>query len=180
MLAPGPTGSIMFRVRPIASLLIACGVASCACSSGGSKNPAGSGAPGAASPEAGVGCTQAEADAYTPGMKKQGDAGRYAFELLSSAPAPPALNDNTFVMQVTDADGNPVSGELSVALDMPEHGHPSPAQPEIVFDPASNAFTLDPMRLFMVGLWRLTFSFQPDSPTAAAESDSAVFKFCID
>jgi hypothetical protein len=116
-------------------------------------------------------------------VKKPGAAGRYAFELVTSTPAPPALNDNRFVVQVSDAQGNPVTGTLSVALDMPEHGHPSPAQPEISFDPGAQAFTLDPMRLFMVGLWRITFTFVPDgaaADSAAAVGDSAVFEFCIE
>ena len=138
--------------------------------------------PDAGPPSTGVGCTQAEADTYVPGMKKPGDAGRYSFELVSSTPAPPALDDNTFVVQVSDADESPVAGELSVALDMPEHGHPSPKQPNVSFDPAASAFTLDPMQLFMVGLWRLTFTFTPDAGSASASvvGDSAVFKFCID
>ena len=112
-------------------------------------------------------------------MQKLGDAGRYSFSLLSSAPAPPALNDNTFVMQVTDPDGNAVAGDLSVALDMPDHGHSSPTLPTIAYDRATSSFTLDSMNLFMVGLWRLTFSFQPVSGSTA-DADSAVFKFCVD
>ena len=173
----------MCRVRPIASVLsvLALSLASSACSSSSkSSTPIGAD-PDAAAPTAGVGCASevSAADSYAPGMKKLGDLGLYDFELLSSTPAPPALNDNTFVVQVSDADGNPVPGTLSVALDMPEHGHPSPAQPQITFDARSNAFTLDPMRLFMVGLGRLTFGFQPDAGTAS-DADSAVFKFCID
>ena len=113
-------------------------------------------------------------------MTKPGSAGRYSFALVSSTPAPPALNDNSFVVQVTDADGNPATGALSVALDMPEHGHPSPALPEISYDADAKSFTLDPMRLFMVGLWRITFSFAPDGASKDSAGDSAVFKFCID
>ncbi|MEI9939111.1 MAG: hypothetical protein WDO69_17975 [Pseudomonadota bacterium] len=125
-----------------------------------------------------VGCNPSDGDVYAAGMKKPGAAGHFDFALVSSTPAPPSLNDNAFVVQVTDADGNPVGGNLSVTLDMPEHGHQSP-QPEIRFDPDSSAFTLDPMDLFMVGLWRITFSF--DGTVAGAPlSDSAVFEFCID
>lgn len=129
-----------------------------------------------------MGCAAAAAESATAGEKRPGTEGRYAFELVTSTPAPPALNDNRFVVQVSDAQGNPVTGTLSVALDMPEHGHPSPAQPQISFDPDAQAFTLDPMRLFMVGLWRITFTFVPDGAVAdsAAARDSAVFEFCID
>ena len=112
-------------------------------------------------------------------MQKLGDAGRYSFALLQSSPAPPAVNDNAFVVQVTDSDGNAVKGDLSVALDMPDHGHSSPSPDNISFDPATGSFTLDPLDLFMVGLWRFTFSFQAASGSAS-DADSAVFKFCID
>ena len=136
-----------------------------------------------------LGCDkQPGVDSYTAGMKKAGAAGLYGFQLVSSTPAPPALDNNQFVVQVTQADGSPVNGQLSVALVMPQHGHPSPDPPVISFDSSSKAFTLDPMNLFMVGLWQLTFSFTPDSGDAGAAGaegvssagDSAVFEFCID
>ncbi|MET0791168.1 MAG: FixH family protein [Polyangiaceae bacterium] len=168
----------MFRARVLASLLLPLAGLFCACSSNSSSNPASAGNSGDA-PSGNVGCSQMSGDAYLPGMQKLGDAGRYSFALLSSTPAPPALNDNTFILQVSDASGQAVPGELSVALDMPEHGHSSPTEPTIVLDPDTNQFTLDPMNLFMVGLWRLTFSFQPASG-GAEQADSAVFKFCID
>jgi hypothetical protein len=165
----------MFRGL-IASLLIPSAGLFCACSSSSPPNATSSDVPDAA---AAVGCTQAAGDAYTPGMQKLGAAGRYSFELLSSSPAPPAVADNTFVLQVKDGEGRPVAGDLSVALEMPEHGHPSPKQPDITFDAETSSFTLDPIRLFMVGLWRLTFSFEPASGSAN-DADSAVFSFCLD
>jgi hypothetical protein len=169
--------TIMFRARLIASLLIPAAVLFCACSS--SSTAISGDAPDPDAPMGNVGCMQAAGDAYTPGMEKFGNARRYSFALLSSSPAPPALNDNTFVLQVKDAAGELVEGDLSVALEMPEHGHQSPKQPDITFDADSSTFTLDPMRLFMVGLWSLTFSFRPEAGGADG-ADSAVFKFCID
>lgn len=126
-----------------------------------------------------VGCRSSDGDAYAPGLEKPGSAGYFSFSLVSSTPAPPALDDNRFVVRVSDPDGNALDGELSVALDMPEHGHPSPKQPEIHFDPESRAFVLEPMRLFMVGLWRITFHFEA-SLAGDQRADSAVFEFCID
>jgi len=116
---------------------------------------------------------------YVPGLKKPGAAGRFDFTLLSSTPAPPALGDNRFLVQGSNRQGEPREGELTVALDMPEHGHPSPEQPQITFDFDSQAFSLEPMRLFMVGYWRITFDF---ATVIIGESftDSAVFEFCID
>ncbi|HYP97536.1 MAG TPA: hypothetical protein VER96_02610 [Polyangiaceae bacterium] len=126
-----------------------------------------------------VGCRPSDGDSFVPGLQKPGAAGHYDFTLLNSWPAPPALDDNRFLVQVTDADGNALDGELRVTLEMPEHGHQSPKQPEIRFDDESQAFMLDPMRLFMVGLWRITFHFEA-MPDGAPLADSAVFEFCID
>ncbi|HEX3774852.1 MAG TPA: hypothetical protein VHV51_10340 [Polyangiaceae bacterium] len=128
-------------------------------------------------------------DSYMPGLSKLGASGLYGFEIVSTTPSPPALNDNTFVMRITDANGAALAGELSAALDMPEHGHSSPKTPVITFDASSGDFTLDPMDLFMVGLWRFTFTFAPSADAAtgaagasdgASATDTAVFELCLD
>jgi hypothetical protein len=162
-------------LRATASLAIAFSCSLCACSS----QPQTGEQTGAAGATSAVGCQPSDGDPYAPGLKKSGVGGHFDFTLISSTPAPPALDDNVFVVQVSDQAGKPVNGELSVALDMPEHGHPSPTQPEIRFDAESTAFVLDPMQLFMVGLWRITFSFD-GSDRGTGLSDSAVFEFCID
>jgi len=162
--------------RATLSFLVGVSSALCACSS----QPKSSGDSSAAAGSSGVvGCRASDGDAYAPGLKKSGTVGRFDFALVSSTPAPPALDDNRFVVQITDADGNAVDGELSVTLDMPEHGHPSPKQPDISFDAESQTFVLDPMRLFMVGLWRITFDFEA-TVEGSAFADSATFEFCID
>ena len=177
--------------RALVLMVSTCGV--CACSSSppaaasGAQSDAGD--TGVDGPTGSVGCeTQAGVDSYAEGMKKLGAAGLYRFELVSSMPAPPAVDNNRFVVQVTQADGTPVNGQLSVALLMPQHGHQGPPPPVITFDSASKAFTLDPMDLFMVGVWKITFSFTPESAEAGAAGaegvtsagDSAVFEFCIE
>jgi hypothetical protein len=182
--------------RPSTLLTLLMAAASAACSAG---------SPSAAQPDAGpvsdapsgeVGCmTQPDLDNYAAGLKKLGTMGRFEFELVSSTPSPPALDNNSFVVRVTGAGSDePLNGDLSVALDMPQHGHPSPKAPDITFDPAAKVYTLDPMDLFMVGLWQITFTFaavtqpedgaagSPDATDATSNGppDSAVFKFCIE
>jgi hypothetical protein len=156
-------------------LLLACAWWACACSSQAPEPRAGAGAADGST----VGCSVGDGDAYTAGLRKQGAAGVLDFTLLSSTPAPPALDDNRFVVRVSDAQNNVAVGELSVALDMPQHGHPSPKQPDIRFDAQREAFLLEPVRLFMVGLWRITFSFEGSS-SGVPLTDSAAFEFCID
>jgi len=133
----------------------------------------------AGAPSSTVGCSPSDGDVYVAGLKKAGRAGRFDFTLVSSTPAPPALDDNRFIVRVSDGDDNAAFGDLSVVLEMPEHGHRSPKQPEIHFDAENEAFVLEPMRLFMVGLWRITFSFEGEVDGAPLD-DSAVFEFCID
>jgi hypothetical protein len=184
----------MARLRTMltTALLAAC-CASCSSSSPKPLEPDAGSSVSPDAPSGAVGCSnQPGLDTYSAGTKKVGDGGQLEFELVSSTPAPPALDNNTFVVRVTQPGSDAaLNGDLSVALDMPEHGHPSPKAPNISFDPALGAFTLDPMDLFMVGLWRVTFSFAEASSseggaagsTAASSdgsADSAVFKFCIE
>ncbi|HEX3852907.1 MAG TPA: hypothetical protein VHW01_18215 [Polyangiaceae bacterium] len=184
----------MARSSALLTLLSAAACAACSSGSPSVAPAADASVAGAASSE--VGCTsQPDLDNYAAGAKKLGETGRFEFELVSSDPAPPALDNNTFVVRVTGASSDqPLNGDLSVALDMPQHGHPSPKPPNIVFDPDAKVFTLDPMDLFMVGLWQITFTFAVvsqledgeggSSGEASAPSsgppDSAAFKFCIE
>jgi hypothetical protein len=159
------------------SLLVGFSCVPCACSSQSANSRDGLGSAGASGSS--VGCKASDGDLYVPGLEKTGASGRLAFSLVSGTPAPPALGDNRFVVQVIDADGSPLAGALSVALNMPEHGHPSPKQPDVRFDAETRAFTLEPLDLFMVGLWRIAFEFET-TVDGAPLADSAVFEFCID
>jgi hypothetical protein len=186
----------MARPTALLNLLIAAACAACSSGSPAAAEPDAGPVPASDAPSGEVGCTnQPDLDTYAAGIKKLGAAGRFDFELVSSAPAPPALDNNTFVVRVSGASSDePLNGQLSVALDMPQHGHSSPKSPTVTFDPDAKVFTLDPMDLFMVGLWQITFSFASISQEengaggSAGESDapisgppdSAVFKFCIE
>ena len=52
-------------------------------------------------------------DTYTAHLAKTGVAG-LKFEIQSSDPAPPAKGGDTFVLKITDADGQAMTGDLSV------------------------------------------------------------------
>jgi len=178
--APGlPASWIMRRLlrRATFAVLLA---ASCSLGACSARAPEANGANAAAGATGStVGCTASDGDVYAAGLQKSGSAGHFDFTLVSSTPGPPSLEDNQFVVQVSDGEGKAVTGELRVVLDMPEHGHRSPKQPDIHFDADSQAFVLEPIYFFMVGLWRITFSFEGAS-AGASLTDSAVFQFCVD
>jgi hypothetical protein len=136
-------------------------------------------------------------DTYGANLKKVGESGVLAFNLVSSVPGPPEQGENTFVVQVTHADGSPFEGTLSIPYQgmwMPLHGHGAPSQPVISFDPTQNAFVLSDMDFFMLGLWRI--QLQAFEATASSEAgsdgegdaapsatttptDAAIFYFCL-
>jgi hypothetical protein len=162
--------------RATLGLLFGLSCSLCACSSQAPQADAAAAMAGATGNT--VGCSRSDADEYAAGMSKPGAAGHFDFTLVSSAPAPPTVGYNHFVVQVNDESGNAMGGDLSVKLDMPEHGH-SPEPPEISFDAESKAFSLQHMHLFMVGLWRISLGFE-GTLDGTPLTDSAVFEFCID
>jgi len=153
-------------------LVAACLLAS-ACSSSG-KDP---GTDTDSDLSGGVSCTtDARVEQYTAGMEKAGSDGALSFKLAESAPAPPSKGSNTFTLAVTDANGDPADVELSVDLKMPDHGHGTSVVPKITFDADAQVFKIEPLYLFMAGVWRIDFT-----ATAGDEPvDSASFFFCIE
>jgi hypothetical protein len=121
-----------------------------------------------------IGCTNdPRAQTYMPGMQTAGSAGHWHFTLVSSAPSPPAKGTNSWVVDITDESGAPVTGAtLTVTPWMPDHGHGTSVVP--VITPTGESYTIDPLYLFMPGLWRVTISGQDGSVT-----DTGVFTFCI-
>ncbi|HEY4015886.1 MAG TPA: FixH family protein [Polyangiaceae bacterium] len=134
-------------------------------------------------------------DVYEANLHKVGTNGVLTFNLVSSSPAPPEQGEDTFVVQVTHADGSPFTGTLVIPYEgmwMPLHGHGAPSAPLIAFDPAQNAFVLSDMDFFMLGLWRVQLQAfeadgsgeagndaETDATTNATPTDSATFYFCL-
>ena len=118
-------------------------------------------------------------DTYTARLTKPGAKNELTFELTSSTPAPPAKGGNTFAVSVTGADGTPMTGQLSIDLKMPDHGHGTTVTPAVSFDAATNQYVIAPVYLFMPGVWRVELDYFAD-PSDAKALDDAVFFFCIE
>jgi hypothetical protein len=165
------------RFAAVASLTLLCaGVFACSPSSSdpadaGSSSDQASGDDGAL-----IGCqNDSRADAYAANLTKTGKSGLFQFVLMSAKPAPPALNDNSWVLRVLDAKGNPLPNPsiVSVTPYMPDHGHGTSAVP-VATSNGDGSFTISPLYLYMAGLWQITIVAQSGS-----QKDSAVFSFCI-
>jgi hypothetical protein len=127
-----------------------------------------------------VDCTKVtNADEFVVGLQKIGTGGLLDFKLMSAEPAPPARNDNTWVVQVSAMQsgvvGAPIDGATLTANPfMPEHQHGSPIR--VTVSPAGQPgqYTLSPVNLWMPGVWETTIR-----ATTGDTTDSAVYRFCI-
>jgi hypothetical protein len=115
-------------------------------------------------------------DEFVIGLTKPGANSRLEFKLLSSDPAPPSRGDNTMVLQLSTmaAPVMPVSGaSMSVTPFMPDHEHTSGKAVKITPLADPGQYQLEPVNLFMPGLWEITVEVD------GANSDLAVFRFCL-
>ena len=164
---PQAARSVIFRaVSGVALLLSAC--------SGDSS------APDAGDAEGTVSCEQdPRVDPYQD-LAKAGDLGVLSFRLAQAEPAPPAKGNNTFHLDITDASGIPIEGALKVDLKMPDHGHGTSVKPKVSFDPATSEWTVDPLYLFMPGVWRIQLEAYGGAASAGAPLDRTALFFCIE
>jgi hypothetical protein len=128
--------------------------------------------------DAGVNCAlvMEGQDTYTPGLAKVGANG-YTGALMEATPAPPAKGDNVWRALITDPSQAPVDGlDVEVKTWMPLHNHGSPIRAESTPAGAPGEYTLDPVNLFMPGIWEVTL--QPTLGDTLL--DEMLFTFCID
>ena len=122
---------------------------------------------------------ETRADDFVIGLEKQGLSGALDFKLMTADPAPPARNDNTWVVQINSMAagvvGSPASGAtLTVTPFMPDHQHGTPIEVQIEAMPDAGQYKLSPINMWMPGLWETTIT-----ASSAAGTDSTVYRFCI-
>ena len=140
------------------------------------------GSGGGAAPDAPFDCSQVTGvDTFVVGLDHPGQSGLLDFKMMSADPAPPARDDNTWVILVSSMSsgvvGNPVTGASITAVPyMPAHQHGSPK--EVIVTPSTSnpgQYTLSPVNMWMPGVWETTITATSGTTT----TDSTVFKFCI-
>jgi hypothetical protein len=110
------------------------------------------------------------------GFELSGDHGvDLAFQ--SAEPMPPVTGDNTWVVELTDADGEPVvdAGEdIAITPHMPDHGHGTPVAVQVA-EQDDGVYRLAPVNTFMPGYWQITLELTTDEL-----SDVLVFGVCVE
>ena len=138
----------------------------------------GSSSPG---PDAPLDCSKVTGvDYYVAGLEKPGASGMLDFQLVSATPAPPMRDNNTWVVQINSMAsgvvGAPMDGlSITVTPYMPAHQHGTPI--EVIVTPStsmSGQYTLDPVNLWMPGVWQTTIF-----ATLGSVTDQVDYTFCI-
>lgn len=136
-------------------------------------------------PEGSVSCTSdPRLDAYAGSLDKAGELGTLTFRFSDFNPAQPSRGNNTFHVQLMDAAGAALSGDvadpahvdLGVGLFMPDHGHGTSVEPAVTFE--AGRYTLAPLYLFMPGVWRV--ELDAEAGETGAPLDRVILHFCVE
>lgn len=114
-------------------------------------------------------------DDFAVGLHKMGESNLLDFTFVSADPAPPARDDNTWVIQVGTPNGQAIAGAtMTVTPYMRDHGHPSAKNVIVEPMPETGQYKLSPINMWMPGLWETTID-----ATSASGNDKVVFRFCV-
>jgi hypothetical protein len=122
--------------------------------------------------------TETRDDNFVIGLEKAGERAKLGFKLINMIPAPPAPDDNIWVIQINSMAGGNVGAPLpgatmSVTPFMPDHGHP--AGKSVTVEPQTEAgqYKLSPVNTWMPGLWETTINVD------GVDGDKVVLRVCI-
>jgi hypothetical protein len=138
-----------------------------------------SGGGGAPDADEGLACaTSGRGETYVVGLEHVGEGGLLDFKLMSATPAPPAFNDNTWIIQLNmmtgGVVGDPATGaRITVTPFMPDHQHGTGIRATVEPLPGGQ-YRLAPVNMWMAGLWEVTLD-----ATVGTVRDRVVYRFCI-
>lgn len=121
------------------------------------------------------GCAaETRAQQYALGLEGDGAWARVTF--VDATPAPPLRGDNVWVVDVQDTAGAPLD-DLEIVVDpyMPDHAHGTAIRCEVTPEGTPGRYRLEPVNLFMPGLWQVTLTVRSET-----DEDAIVFSFCVD
>jgi len=117
--------------------------------------------------------TDTRAEPYSAGATFEGTNG-VKISLMDSAPAPPALGNNTWTLDVKDSAGAAIA-DATIAAEqfMVDHGHPG-AKAIGITSLGGGSYEAKPVNFNMSGYWETTFTV-----TSAGVESKVVVKLCI-
>lgn len=115
-------------------------------------------------------------DEFSLGLRRSGSAVTVTF--VTANPAPPAMDDNTWVVELSDLAGQPLADPSISAVTpfMPDHGHGTPIVATATATDTPGQFQLTPINLFMAGFWQVTL----DIDAGGGITDQVSFGFCVE
>lgn len=117
------------------------------------------------------------ATTYSAGMSAGAADGKVTVTVVEANPAPPSKGGNSFVIDVTDDAGKPISGaQIQVTSYMPAHGHYATLVPVVKAGSQPGRYDISNVELFMIGLWQITFTVTP----SGAAAEPVMFSFCVE
>ena len=172
----------VFAVSALPLIVTGCGESDDGHDHGSAASGGASGGTGATSSGGGMhmdggnmsmGCV-GQGDSYSAGMSKDGARGNFSLVLVESDPTVMGAGRYTWTVKLLDSSGDAVpDATLSVEPWMVAMNHG--AEPNaIVSDEGGGIYTLDPVNLFMAGLWEVRVDI-----AAGGTSDEVVYAFCL-
>jgi hypothetical protein len=157
--------------------LVAAVTLACSNQSGGTSSASGAGGGAAGGSSQSICANDPRGEPYHAGLSGKATDGAMSVRFVSANPTPPTRGNNTFTIVVTDKSGRPVDGaKIHTKTWMPDHGHGSSIDPTATASGKPGEYVIDPVNLFMPGIWQITFEVTEKDQTA----DSVMFTFCID
>ena len=114
-------------------------------------------------------------DDFAIGLSKSGEMVNATF--VSADPAPPIKGNNSWVMDFTDMDGQPLEDLGIVVIPMmPDHGHGTPVEAVVTPLETPGQYEITPVNLFMTGYWEVNMELT----LSGGEQDALMFGFCVE
>lgn len=114
-------------------------------------------------------------DDFSIGLAKSGEMVNATF--VSADPAPPIKGNNTWVIDFTDMDGQPLDDLGIVVIPMmPDHGHGTPVEAVVTPLETPGQYEITPVNLFMTGYWEVNMELT----LSGGEQDVLMFGFCVE
>jgi hypothetical protein len=122
--------------------------------------------------------SETRAMTFAPGLEVESEQAEFRATLVDSETGAPFVGKNVWSVAV-DPLGELSNPEVTVEPYMPDHGHGSPAAPEIT-DPGDGTLRVANLDLFMSGYWEIRVKVSWTDADSVEQQDRAVFAFCLD